>query len=66
MVRERDHIAMIRENADGTQTPLTIPNHRTSKSSTLRAICHQARFTRADFLNAYRTTQSLASPPYGD
>ena len=28
IVREREHIAMIRENADGTKTPLTMPNHR--------------------------------------
>ena len=24
LVREREHIAMIRENADGTKTPLTL------------------------------------------
>jgi len=27
LVREREHVAMIRENADGTRTPLTMPNH---------------------------------------
>ncbi len=26
-VREREHIAMVRQNPDGTLTPLTIPNH---------------------------------------
>jgi hypothetical protein len=26
VVREREHIAMARENADGTRTPLTLPN----------------------------------------
>lgn len=25
IVREREHIAMVRENADGTRTPLTLP-----------------------------------------
>lgn len=25
IVREREHIAMLRENADGTNTPLTMP-----------------------------------------
>ncbi|NCA17682.1 MAG: type II toxin-antitoxin system HicA family toxin, partial [Betaproteobacteria bacterium] len=25
IVREREHIAMVRENADGTKTPLTLP-----------------------------------------
>ncbi|MFC1461523.1 type II toxin-antitoxin system HicA family toxin [Verrucomicrobiota bacterium] len=38
MVRERQHIAMIRENPDGTKTPLTMPNHSTLKRSTLRAL----------------------------
>ena len=27
IVREREHIALARDNSDGTQTPLTIPNH---------------------------------------
>ena len=27
LVREGSHIAMLRENSDGTRTPLTIPNH---------------------------------------
>ena len=53
IVREREHIAMIRENADGTRTPLTMPNHATIKSSTLRTICSQAGITRDDFLTAY-------------
>ena len=32
IVREREHIAMVRENTDGTKTPLTLPNHKTIKS----------------------------------
>jgi len=31
LVREGNHIAMSRENADGTRTPLTMPNHRAEK-----------------------------------
>jgi hypothetical protein len=27
LVREGNHIAMQRENEDGTRTPLTLPNH---------------------------------------
>lgn len=54
LVREQEHIAMIRENADGTQTPLTMPNHRQIKGSTLRTICTQANIPRPDFLHAYR------------
>ncbi|MCB0221303.1 MAG: type II toxin-antitoxin system HicA family toxin [Chrysiogenetes bacterium] len=53
VVREGNHIAMIRENSDGTRTPLTLPNHATLKGSTLRTICTQARISREDFLRAY-------------
>ncbi len=53
IVREREHIAMIRENLDGTKTPLTMPNHAKIKGSTLRTICSQAGIKREDFLNAY-------------
>lgn len=28
LVREGNHISMIRKNTDGTKTPLTMPNHR--------------------------------------
>ncbi len=53
MVREREHVSMLRTNADGSETPLTLPNHRTIKGSTLRVICTQAGIARADFLEAY-------------
>jgi predicted RNA binding protein YcfA (HicA-like mRNA interferase family) len=53
IVREREHIAMVRENPDGTRTPLTMPNHPTLKSSTLRTICTQANISRRDFLRIY-------------
>jgi hypothetical protein len=39
VVREREHIAMLRVNSDGTNTPLTLPNHLKIKGSTLRTIC---------------------------
>ena len=54
LVRQGNHVAMIRENPDGTRTPLTIPNHSRIKGSTLRTILTQAGITRADFLNAYK------------
>lgn len=54
LVREHEHIAMARDSADGNQTPLTMPNHRRIKGSTLRAICTQANISRNDFLRAYR------------
>jgi predicted RNA binding protein YcfA (HicA-like mRNA interferase family) len=53
LVTEREHIALRRRNPDGTSTPLTMPNHPTLKSSTLRTICTQAGIPRADFLRAY-------------
>ncbi|MGH8502535.1 MAG: type II toxin-antitoxin system HicA family toxin [Gammaproteobacteria bacterium] len=54
LVREGNHIAMVRENADGTRTPLTMPNHRTIKGSTLRTILRQSQIGRDAFLEAYR------------
>lgn len=54
LIREREHIAMERDHADGTKTPLTMPNHPRIKSSTLRSICTQAGIRRADFLKAYQ------------
>jgi predicted RNA binding protein YcfA (HicA-like mRNA interferase family) len=56
LAREREHIAMVRENPDGTQTPLTMPNHARLKASTLRRICTQAGIPRNDFLKAYEQT----------
>ena len=53
LVREREHISMVRDNADGTHIPLTIPNHTRIKGSTLRAICTQAGIRRDEFLRAY-------------
>jgi predicted RNA binding protein YcfA (HicA-like mRNA interferase family) len=53
LVREREHISLVRENADGTRTPLTMPNHPKLKASTLRTICTQAGITRDDFLQSY-------------
>lgn len=44
---------MVRENPDGTRTPLTMPNHRTIKGSTLRTILTQTGISRDDFLKAY-------------
>lgn len=54
MVQEREHIAMVRQNPDGTRTPLTMPNHPRIKSSTLRTICRQSSISREDFLRAYQ------------
>lgn len=53
IVREKEHISLLRENRDGTKTPLTMPNHPTIKASTLRTICTQAGISREEFLEAY-------------
>lgn len=56
LVREKEHIAMIRENPDGSKTPLTMPSHRRIKGSTLRTICAKAGIPRDEFLKAYSQT----------
>jgi predicted RNA binding protein YcfA (HicA-like mRNA interferase family) len=53
MIREGNHIAMVRDNHDGTRTPLTMPNHSRIKGSTLRTILTQAGIARDDFLRTY-------------
>jgi len=53
IVREREHISMVRDNPDGTRTPLTMPNHPQIKASTLRTLCTQAGISRDEFLLAY-------------
>jgi len=53
LVREGNHIAMVRENVDGTRTPLTMPNHARLKGLTLRTILVQAGIRREEFLEAY-------------
>jgi len=52
-LREGTHIALVRENPDGSKTPLTMPNHRKIKGSTLRTILTQAGISRDDFLKVY-------------
>ena len=56
IVRLGEHISMVRENPDGTKTPLTMPNHERIKGSTLRVICRQLGITREEFLKAYEET----------
>ena len=53
-IREGNHIAMIRQNPDGTKTPLTIPNQPKIKKSTLRTILTQAGISRDNFLKTYK------------
>jgi len=53
LIREGSHISMIRDNPDGTNTPLTIPNHPTIKKSALRNILTQSGISREAFLKVF-------------
>ena len=53
IVGEAEHIALRCRNLDGSTTPMTIPNHRTYKSTTLRTIIAQAGVSREEFLRVY-------------
>jgi len=53
LVRKGNHIAMQRDNIDGTSTPLTMPNHPMVKSSTLRTVLTQSGISRDEFLDAF-------------
>ncbi|MCI0556717.1 MAG: type II toxin-antitoxin system HicA family toxin [Anaerolineae bacterium] len=53
LIREGNHIAMLRENPDNTRMPLTMPNHRRIKGSTLRTILTQSGISRDEFLDIY-------------
>ncbi|MCC5635812.1 type II toxin-antitoxin system HicA family toxin [Nostoc sp. CHAB 5844] len=55
-MRKREHIVMTRQNDDGTETPLVMPNHSEIKSGTLRAICTQIGISREELLAAYEQT----------
>ena len=48
-----EHVSMVRDNADGTRTPLTMPSHRRIKGATLRMICRQTGIARDKFMAAY-------------
>jgi hypothetical protein len=53
IVREGNRIALEQRNPYGRRTPMTMPNHRTIESSTLRTILNQAGISPDDFLDAF-------------
>lgn len=53
ILRTGNHISMVRENSDGSKTPLTLPNHDKIKGSTLRIICRQSSISREEFMKNY-------------
>jgi predicted RNA binding protein YcfA (HicA-like mRNA interferase family) len=56
VVREREHVSMLRSNPDGSYTPLTMPNLPGLKASTLKTICTQAGIPGDQFLDAYENS----------
>ena len=56
IIREKEHISMLRDNTDGSTTPLTMHNHPKLKSSTLRTICTQAGITSDEFIEVYNNS----------
>jgi len=53
IIREGNHISLSRINPDGSRTPLTMPNHKEIKSSTLLLILRQAGITRDEFIEVF-------------
>jgi hypothetical protein len=55
LVREGNHLALQRDNPDGSKTPITLPNHRLIKGSTLRTVLTRCDIAREDFLAAFES-----------
>jgi hypothetical protein len=51
--RDQRHLVLGRINADGSVTPLVLPNHPRIKGATLRTALTQAGIDRDAFLDAY-------------
>ena len=53
VVREAEHIALLRRNPDGSVTTLTIANHPTLNSGTLHRALTGCGIRSAQFIKAY-------------
>ena len=53
VVRRGNHVALARQNPDGTRRTMTIPGHRHLEGTTLRAALIQAGIPRDEFLSAF-------------
>ena len=62
ILRVGNHISMVRENPDGTKTPLTMSNHERIKGLTLRVICRQAGIKREEFLEMLKKKGAKITP----
>ena len=59
VVRQGNHVSMLRQNPDGTTTPLTIPGHSIIKKSTfLDRILHHSTTINIK-VNAYRLKKKV-------
>jgi predicted RNA binding protein YcfA (HicA-like mRNA interferase family) len=56
VVRSGNHIALARQNPDGSRATMTIPGHRVLKGSTLRTALTLAQISWDEFLKAYERT----------
>lgn len=54
IVREAEHIAMVRDNSDGTKTPLTMPNHARLKKFNASRHLHAGRHPARRFPEGIR------------
>ena len=53
VVRQANHVSLLKVASDGTRTPMTLPGHAALKGSTLGAALTQAGIDRDEFLRAY-------------
>lgn len=53
VVRDHEHVALVRKNADGTRTTMTIPGHDIYNSGTLHSALAGCGISSKDFIEAY-------------
>ncbi len=62
VVREGNHISMVRKNPDGSQTPLTMPNHRRIIRSNFTPNLHSVWDLQSRFSGGLRTNVNFTAP----
>jgi predicted RNA binding protein YcfA (HicA-like mRNA interferase family) len=55
IVRDREHVALARKNADGTVTTMTLPGGSILNSGTLHRILAGTGISSREFIDAYYT-----------
>jgi hypothetical protein len=53
IVRDREHVALVRQNPDGTRTTMTIPGHDFYNSGTLHQALAGCGISSKKFCDAY-------------